>query len=86
VWDGTPAGGLGGTADVVEYARQHDKEVKGNLARGLRTVVQLRGPGADLGLLVAGGALRVVAALGTDDLGDLLVICSLRTPQSHAGT
>jgi hypothetical protein len=27
VWDGEPAGGLGGTADVVEYARIHNKEV-----------------------------------------------------------
>lgn len=24
VWDGRPAGGLGGTADVVEYARERD--------------------------------------------------------------
>lgn len=27
VWDGKPAGGLGGTADVVEYARKHKKTV-----------------------------------------------------------
>lgn len=28
VWDGKPAAGLGGTADVVEYARRHNKEVR----------------------------------------------------------
>jgi hypothetical protein len=28
VWDGQPAAGLGGTADVVAYAREHDKEVE----------------------------------------------------------
>jgi hypothetical protein len=27
VWDGKPAGGLGGTADVVEYARLHNKKI-----------------------------------------------------------
>jgi hypothetical protein len=27
VWDGQPAGGLGGTADVVEYARKRNKQV-----------------------------------------------------------
>lgn len=27
VWDGEPSGGLGGTADVVEYARQHEVPV-----------------------------------------------------------
>jgi hypothetical protein len=27
VWDGLPAGGLGGTADVVHYAENHHKEV-----------------------------------------------------------
>lgn len=27
VWDGQPAGGLGGTADVVEYAMKHRKNV-----------------------------------------------------------
>lgn len=27
VWDGQPAGGLGGTADVVAYAKKHNKEV-----------------------------------------------------------
>ena len=27
VWDGRPAGGLGGTADVVDYAKKHDKDV-----------------------------------------------------------
>lgn len=28
VWDGEPARGLGGTADVVDYARQQDKTVE----------------------------------------------------------
>jgi len=27
VWDGLPAGGLGGTADVVKYAEKQNKEV-----------------------------------------------------------
>lgn len=27
VWDGKPAGGLGGTADIVEYARQERKQI-----------------------------------------------------------
>jgi hypothetical protein len=27
VWDGLPARGYGGTADVVAYARQHGKPV-----------------------------------------------------------
>jgi hypothetical protein len=27
VWDGQPAGGLGGTADVVAYAKERNKEV-----------------------------------------------------------
>jgi hypothetical protein len=27
VWDGRPAGGLGGTADVVDYAKKHNKQV-----------------------------------------------------------
>ena len=27
VWDGRPSGGLGGTADVVRYARSHGKQV-----------------------------------------------------------
>jgi hypothetical protein len=27
VWDGQPAGGLGGTADVVDYAKKEKKEV-----------------------------------------------------------
>jgi hypothetical protein len=27
VWDGQPAGGLGGTADVVDYAKKHKKQV-----------------------------------------------------------
>src|SRR5262249_44941963 len=27
VWDGQPAGGLGGTADVVEYAQTQNKKV-----------------------------------------------------------
>jgi hypothetical protein len=27
VWDGQPAGGLGGTAHVVAYAKKHNKEV-----------------------------------------------------------
>ena len=28
IWDGKPAGGLGGTADVVAYARQNGKAVR----------------------------------------------------------
>lgn len=28
IWDGKPAGGLGGTADVVQYARLKGKEVR----------------------------------------------------------
>jgi hypothetical protein len=28
VWDGEPAGGLGGTADVVRYAREREKPVR----------------------------------------------------------
>lgn len=28
VWDGEPSRGLGGTADVVRYARAHDKDVR----------------------------------------------------------